>query len=123
MTTMKRVFLLVAVAGALVACGGEDKKETTVESAETVAVEEFVINERIPMDVRNIKVDADLPEELTIAWEAAQAPTGKSLADRAAKAIKSNNEAELRAVDAEYIQLTPSEQEIYKAELNDIMSR
>ena len=120
---MKRVFLLVAAAGALVACGGEDKKETTVESAETVAVEEFVINERIPMDVRNIKVDAELPEELAIAWDAAQAPTGKSLADRAAKAIKSNNEAELRAVDAEYLQLTPSEQEIYKAELNDIMSR
>ena len=120
---MKRVFLLVAAAGALVACGGEDKKVATAEGAEAIVTEEPAIEMHIPVDVRNIKADADLPDELSKALEATQAPTGKTLAQRAAKAIKSNNEAELKAVDVEYYQLPLSEQEAYRAELNDIMSR
>ncbi len=107
----------------MVACGGEDKKEATAEVAETIVVEEPVINKLVPQDVRKINANADLPEELVVALEATQVPTGKTLAQRAAEAIKSNNETELKAVDEVYYQLSASEQEAYKAELNDIMSR
>lgn len=124
---MKRVFLLLAAASIMVACGGENKGEATEKSAEAiteVAPEESnVVKEHIPHDIRKVKANAELPEDIAATLKVDEKPTGKSLAQRAAEAIKTGNEAELKAIDEIYYQFPLSEQEAYKAELNNLMSR